>query len=953
MKFTADLHIHSRFSRATSKDLDFVALHRSALLKGIGLVATGDFTHPGWMAEIEEQLVPAEDGWFKLRPDLQRVAEEPVPASCRGEVRFVLEVEISNIYKKHDRTRKNHNLVFVPTIEAAKDFSKRLSAIGNLNSDGRPILGLDARHLLEITLEVDPSAFLVPAHIWTPWFSMFGSKSGFDSVTECFADLAGEIFAVETGLSSDPPMNWRVAELDRMTLISNSDAHSPSKLGREANLLDIDPGYGPMLNALRSGQGYLGTVEFFPEHGKYHLDGHRKCQLCLSPEQTRTHHGRCPHCGGPITVGVMSRVMDLADSSRPEGYSPQGKPPFHRLVPLEETLAEVLDAGGSSRKVQDLCARMLRLLGPESYILKDAPLEDVESAAGFPAREAIRRIRCGQMAMQPGYDGEFGVVKVFTDDERKELVGQRRFALPLELPSKPDSPNALERPHSTQGVEDPIVQTTTPPTAATSFSLNQLQLGVVNAGSEPMVVSAGPGTGKTRTLTERIAHQIQTGAWKAERVLALTFTNQAAAELSTRLNAALGNADARPMVTTFHGFGKSVLETIFGINLTIAEDETREALMAAALGSDAPKKRVQEMLEAVSLAKQSTDPVAAIASDETRAVYRRYQHLLEQQSLHDLDDLVLAAYSRLTNDADAISRLNGRFTAICVDEYQDVNDVQAALVRLLSPSGHNLLVIGDPDQAIYGFRGAQPGHFERFKQTYPEARAISLDTSYRLSQPILSVAQTMLGQTRALHATKPGPKVEVVACPTDASEAEQLLVRIEQLLGGSSHFALDTGRGADPEEPGIGFGDIAILCRLKTERATICTALARSGIPCLMLGEDEPHDPRSEKIAVMTMHASKGREFEVVFIVGVEQGLVPLALEGLDSDPEEERRLMYVAATRAKRRLIMSHARHRVVFGKVLPGRASLLLSNLPASDVSFRSAEMPKRPENRQLSLF
>ncbi|HMA97148.1 MAG TPA: endonuclease Q family protein, partial [Polyangiaceae bacterium] len=422
MKLTADLHIHSRFSRATSKELDFVALHRCALLKGIGLVGTGDFTHPGWMAEIEEQLVPAEDGWFKLRPDLQRVAEEAVPASCRGAVRFVLEVEISNIYKKSDRTRKNHNLVFVPTIEAAKELSKQLSAIGNLSSDGRPILGLDARHLLEITLSLHPQAFLVPAHIWTPWFSMFGSKSGFDSVTECFSDLASEVFAVETGLSSDPPMNWRVAELDRMTLVSNSDAHSPAKLGREANLFDIDPGYGPMLNALKTGHGHLGTVEFFPEHGKYHLDGHRKCALCLAPEETRTYAGRCPRCGGIITVGVMSRVMELADPRRREGYSLEGKPPFYRLVPLEETIAEVLDAGGSSRKVQDLCARMLRLLGPELHILKDLPLEEVEAAAGFPVREAIRRIRCGQMAMQPGYDGEFGVVKVFTDAERKELL---------------------------------------------------------------------------------------------------------------------------------------------------------------------------------------------------------------------------------------------------------------------------------------------------------------------------------------------------------------------------------------------------------------------------------------------------------------------------------------------------------------------------------------------------
>ncbi len=425
MKLIADLHIHSRFSRATSRALDFVALHRSALEKGLGLVGTGDFTHPGWMAEIEAQLVPAEQGWFKLRPDLQRLAEASLPASCGGEVRFVLEVEISNIYQEAGKTRKNHNLVFLPSIDAAKRFSEQLGRIGNLAADGRPILGLDARSLLELTLETDPAAFLIPAHIWTPWYSMLGSKSGFDSVKECFSDLADHIFAVETGLSSDPPMNRRVAQLDRMTLVSNSDAHSPSKLGREANLLDIDFGYLPMLEALKTGRGFLGTIEFFPEHGKYHLDGHRKCGIRLAPDETRALGGRCPACGGLITVGVMSRVMDLADPSRPEGFQPTVKTEFLSLVPLEETAAEVLGVGVSSRRVAELCQRMRRSLGPELFILKDAPLEDVEACGGFPIREAIRRIRCREMAMDAGYDGEFGSVRVFTDAERAELGAAR------------------------------------------------------------------------------------------------------------------------------------------------------------------------------------------------------------------------------------------------------------------------------------------------------------------------------------------------------------------------------------------------------------------------------------------------------------------------------------------------------------------------------------------------
>lgn len=424
MKLIADLHIHSRFSRATSRDLDFGRLHRGALEKGIGLVGTGDFTHPGWMTEIEEQLVPAEDGFFMLRPDLKRAAEAALPKSLAGEVRFVLQVEISNIYKKSGKTRKNHNLVFVPTIEAAKRFSTRLASVGNTASDGRPILGLDARDLLEMTLETDPTAFLIPAHIWTSWFSMLGSKSGFDSVAECYGDLAHEIFAVETGLSSDPPMNRRIRDLDRMTLVSNSDAHSAAKLGREANLLDIERGYLPMMHALKTRNGFLGTLEFFPEHGKYHLDGHRKCNLRLSPEETRAHGGRCPVCGGLITVGVMSRVSDLADPDRPEGYVCTNDVGFESLVPLDDIVAEVIGVGPASGKVQAQAARLLEKLGPALYILRAAPLEDIESVGGFPMKEAISRVREKRMAVEAGYDGEYGVVSVFTQKERAELAGR-------------------------------------------------------------------------------------------------------------------------------------------------------------------------------------------------------------------------------------------------------------------------------------------------------------------------------------------------------------------------------------------------------------------------------------------------------------------------------------------------------------------------------------------------
>lgn len=425
MPWIADLHIHSRFSLATSRDLSFRSLHRSALRKGIRLVGTGDCVHPEWRREIREQLVPDDAGFLRLRPAFARDAEAGLPPSCRGEVRFVLQTEISSIYRRDGRVRKIHNLVFLPSIEAADRLADRLSAIGNLASDGRPILKLDARDLLGITLETDPAAFLVPAHIWTPWFSLLGSRSGFESLDECFGDLAHEVFAVETGLSSDPPMNRRVSALDRLTLVSNSDAHSAEKLGREANLFDTEVSYGSMLQALRTGRGFAGTIEFFPEEGKYHFDGHRRCGVRLDPEKGRLQDDRCPVCGGMLTVGVLSRVLALAD--RPPGSLSADAPGFDRLVSLAGAASEVLGVGPASRKVGAFTDRMLADLGPELYILREAPPEDVERAAGPLMAEALRRIRAGDVRLEPGYDGVFGSVRILVGSG----VGSGACSLPV------------------------------------------------------------------------------------------------------------------------------------------------------------------------------------------------------------------------------------------------------------------------------------------------------------------------------------------------------------------------------------------------------------------------------------------------------------------------------------------------------------------------------------------
>src|SRR5215831_20769723 len=344
--FHADLHIHSRFSRACSKNCDAGALAWWAARKGVTVVGTGDFTHPAWAAELAESLEPAESGLFRLRPGLQSELRRTTPASCEPQVRFLLSAEISTIYKRDGVTRKVHHLIYAPTFEAAGAITAALAKIGNLASDGRPILGLDSRHLLEITLNAGPGCYLVPAHIWTPWFAVLGSKSGFDVIADCYLDLADQIFAVETGLSSDPPMNWMCSALDSYRLVSNSDAHSPPMLGREATTFSTDLDYFAMADALRTGKGLAGTIEFYPEEGKYHLDGHRKCGVRLEPEQTRDHGGLCPKCDKPLTVGVLHRVAGLAD--RPAGDRPADAAASTNLLRLPEIIAEIMSVGSHS-----------------------------------------------------------------------------------------------------------------------------------------------------------------------------------------------------------------------------------------------------------------------------------------------------------------------------------------------------------------------------------------------------------------------------------------------------------------------------------------------------------------------------------------------------------------------------------------------------------------------------
>jgi len=407
MRLIADLHLHSKYSRATSREMDVESMARWCKVKGITVVGTGDFTHPIWFRELKLKLKPNDRGLYTF-----------------GGMHFMLTVEVSNIYPQGGRLRKIHNVILAPSLEIVERINAVLGRFGSLMADGRPTLTLPSSKLVEYVMEVSPDCMIVPAHAWTPWFSLFGSNSGFDSLEECFGDQLRHIAAVETGLSSDPPMNWRLSQLDRVMLVSNSDAHSPAKLGREANVFEAEPDYFELMRILREKDTsrFLYTVEFFPEEGKYHYDGHRNCNTRLTPQESKALGDRCPVCKRPLTVGVMHRVEDLAD--RDEGYVPARAVPYRNLIPLEEIIAEGMGAqpgtGGVREEYFKLCAR----LGGEFAILLDLPLDDLAKHTTAKIVDGIRRVREGRVEIKPGYDGTYGEIHIFAGPPAPEAAGE-------------------------------------------------------------------------------------------------------------------------------------------------------------------------------------------------------------------------------------------------------------------------------------------------------------------------------------------------------------------------------------------------------------------------------------------------------------------------------------------------------------------------------------------------
>jgi DNA helicase-2/ATP-dependent DNA helicase PcrA len=414
VELIVDLHIHSHYSRATSRNCTLEGLYFWGKLKGINIIGTGDFTHPEWLAELQSKLEPTDGELLRLKPEIAEEIDKTLPATVRDNfIRFVPSVEIAAIYKRGGRVRKIHQLIIMPSLDAANTLNEKLGNIGNLKADGRPILGIDSKELLRLALETDKDALYVPAHIWTPWFGLFGSKSGFDSITEAYEDLAPEIRAIETGLSSDPAMNWRLKQLDGLAITSNSDAHSPQKLGREATVIQSSPTYDDFVGAIKTNDTRLkGTIEFFPEEGKYYYDGHRSCGIRFSPEETKQHRGICPVCGKPLVVGVSYRVNELANRTIAEENQTKT---VEYIVPLIEVIAELHGMKTTTGKaVTSAYNRAIFGLGSEFDILRKIPLEQVQDYSSDLAL-AVERIRTGNVHRDPGYDGVYGAVKVFND----------------------------------------------------------------------------------------------------------------------------------------------------------------------------------------------------------------------------------------------------------------------------------------------------------------------------------------------------------------------------------------------------------------------------------------------------------------------------------------------------------------------------------------------------------
>ena len=1037
MRFLADLHIHSHYSRATSKDLTPVKLDYWAKIKGVNVVGTGDFTHPGWTDELKQALEPAEEGLFKLKPDLvlDNPTKDPQP------VRFLLSAEISNIYKKNGKVRKIHNVVLAPDFETVEKIQKALAERKfNITSDGRPILGMDSRDLLEMLLEIDQRIFFIPAHIWTPWFAVLGSKSGFDSIEECFEDMTQYIYAVETGLSSDQPLNWLCSFLDRFSLVSNSDAHSPEKLGRNANIFNTKLSYFDIINAMKSQttNELEATIDLYPQEGKYHYDGHRKCNVRFDPVQTLEHNGICPVCGKPLTLGVAHRIASLADRDDPLQRPNRKK--FYYLIPLKEILAEILRTGAASKKVDRQYFKIISSLGNEFFTLLEADYDSIRKVGGDLLAEAIRRMRDGEVIIEEGFDGQYGVIRLF-DKGELEAFGSSSLFVQKQRRSYKQRPllnfdvkrfrqlkqqqNLVSEPQNEKDLKQ---------------QLNEQQQQAKNHGTGPALVIAGPGTGKTRILTERIVHLIKDLNINPQNILAITFTRQAAGEMKKRLARLLDENQVNQLtVSTFHALGLDILTSYLDRKFYIIDDNDKRHILSS-LG--VAKNKLSRLINQISQIKNTLENPQDL-DQETAQIFTQYQNYLEQNQLLDFDDLIYKTVQLLEQNEQLRQELEQKYQWILVDEFQDINLAQYKFLQLLASGHKNIFAIGDPNQSIYRFRGSDNKLIEQFVQEF-NPTVYKITTTYRVPQNIIDASLSVLGAGEGLKSLTQGVKIVISPQPTDKAEAEFIARQIEKLIGGVGFFSIDSQVSDGHGSKTLGFSDFAVLVRLRQQFEAIERALIDHNLPYQVVGttpfylnppyfqiidvlkflaypenpffrqkvshlqhvfahlkagqplkqliidiakilkipasdiekllniieknqfdakqlltfletsygQDE-FNPDIESIALMTLHASKGLEFKVVFIAGLEDGLLPYTLYRDDIDIEEERRLLYVGMTRAKERLYLSYARRRMLSGRVLQLKPSRFLADIKRDLLEEMRMERKKPSQDSQLKLF
>ena len=1074
MKFIGDFHIHSHYSLATSKELIPEFLDYWARIKGIKIIGTGDFTHPKWTAELKEKTIPAEQGLYKLKPELKKELPVKIPG-CDDETRFMLTAEISNIYKKGGKVRKVHNLIFAPSFETVEKIQQTLQRQKfNITSDGRPILGLDSRNLFEMLLSIDENIFLVPAHIWTPWFSALGDKSGFDTIEECYEDLTKYIYAVEMGLSSHPPMNWAISFLDKYTLMANSDAHSPEKLGRNANIFDTEISYDHIIQALKpeNQKTFLGTISFFPQEGKYHFDGHRKCNICWTPLETLKHNEICSVCNKKVTVGVLSRVAQLAD--REDILQRENRHPFLNLIPLKELLSEISGKGPNSKDVAKTYHHLLQKLGSEFNILMHIPVDEIQKSGNELLAEAIRRMRNGDVYIQEGFDGEFGVIRVSRPGEKIVLKKANLFK-ESDIENKKEQKllsfdlkeyqriRAIKKLNQKDNKTEEIEQKE----KTGKYGLNPNQEKAVEHFNGPALIIAGPGTGKTRVLTFRIVHLINRQRVLPENILAITFTNKAASEIRERLKNLLydNSAGNKVSVSTFHALGLTILKEHFSAlnrtkNFILTDEAQKEEIMKSIAGCD--KKIVSRILDEISLAKQKLFTANDIENKETAQYFLSYQEALTERDAFDLDDLVYATVNILRDFPDIAAKYRAKFKFLLVDEYQDTNYTQYIFIRKLMPaSDSNLCVIGDPNQSIYGFRGANVEYIQRFTDDYSEAKVYSLNQSYRCSDKLLKASGNVINEgNSALTGIKKGIKIKIVQQSSEKSEAEFIARTIEKMIGGLRFYSIDSNVSEGEEATDISsLSDFAVLCRTKDQFFAIQKAFQDHSIPCQVVGqtpfykkepiisvlnfmrlaanpknefllkeiseknglkkddynwikkelsgktveevslniidrffkeekklkpdlflqfaewikgnehslsdfieflnlgtEADSYIQKSESVALMTIHASKGLEFKCVFIAGCEEGLLPYSIyEKLKSDRDEEKRLLYVGMTRAEKYLYLTHAERRIIHHKEHRLQKSSFLNAIEKELIEQSKAEVKKKTDKNagQMSLF